>query len=118
MIEPLEAPDPRCLGFKLSGRLHDEDYRHFVPSVEEAVAGGRTRLLAWFHDFHGWDFKALWDDIDFASDHVNDLKRIALVGETRWEKWMAGVCKPFTKAEVRSFDASEIEQAWTWLAED
>ena len=44
--------------------------------------------------------------------------RIALVGEKTWEKWMATVCKPFTRAKVRYFDATEIEAAKTWLAEE
>jgi hypothetical protein len=27
------------------------------------------------------------------------------------------VCKPFTMAKVRYFDASDIAAAWAWLAE-
>jgi hypothetical protein len=30
---------------------------------------------------------------------------------------MAQVCKPFTLAKVRYFDASEVEAAKAWLAE-
>jgi len=68
MIEPLKSPSEGCLGFKLSGKLHDEDYKHFVPAVEAAVKQhGKVRLLAQFEDFHGWDLKALWDDIKFAT---------------------------------------------------
>ena len=43
--------------------------------------------------------------------------RIAFVGERRWQKWVAVICKPFTKAEVKYFDASEIETAWAWVRE-
>ncbi|MCK4846227.1 MAG: STAS/SEC14 domain-containing protein, partial [Deltaproteobacteria bacterium] len=49
--------------------------------------------------------------------HHGDLERMALVGEKKWEKWMASFTKPFTKAEVRYFDASEVDQAWEWLRE-
>ena len=31
---------------------------------------------------------------------------------------MAKVCKPFTMAKLQYFDASEIDAAWAWLAEN
>jgi hypothetical protein len=118
MIEQLPAGSDHLLGFKMSGKLHDEDYKHFVPTVDAAIAKhGKVRLLAWFHDFHGWDTHALWDDIKFSTTHCTKIDRIALVGEKTWEKWMAAVCKPFTMAKIRYFDAAQVEDAKAWLAE-
>jgi len=116
MIEKLERSSGSVLGYKMTGKLHDEDYRLFIPEVEEAIrAGGKIRLLAEFHDFHGWDVHALWDDIKFSTKHCADVEQIALVGDKKWEKWMAKVCQPFTTAKVRYFDVSEAEAAWQWL---
>jgi len=39
------------------------------------------------------------------------VERIALVGEKKWEKCMAGVCKPFTLAKIKYFDASQVQTA-------
>jgi hypothetical protein len=118
MIEQLSLGSDQVLGFKLSGKLHDADYQTFVPAVDAAAAKhGKVRLLAQFHDFHGWDMHALWDDIKFSTTHCTKIDRIALVGEKTWEKWMAKVCKPFTLAKLRYFDASEFEAAKAWLAE-
>jgi hypothetical protein len=39
------------------------------------------------------------------------------VGEMKWEQWMAKVCKPFTMATIRYFDASQFDAACEWLAE-
>jgi hypothetical protein len=119
MIEQLKSGDANVLGFKLSGKLHDEDYKHFVPAIDAAITQhGKVRLLAQFHDFHGWDLHAMWDDIKFSTTHCTKIDRIALVGEKTWEKWMAKVCKPFTMAKIRYFDASEIDAAEAWLSED
>jgi hypothetical protein len=64
MIEQLTGLTGKTVGFKMSGKLHDEDYKKFVPLVDAAIAKeGKVRILAQFHDFHGWDAKALWDDI-------------------------------------------------------
>jgi hypothetical protein len=118
MIEQLQSDLPNVLGFKLSGKLHDEDYKRFVPAIDVALAKGqKVRLLAQFHDFKGWDLHALWDDIKFSTTHCTKIERIALVGEKTWEAWMAKVCKPFTMAKIKYFDAADIKSAWEWLKE-
>jgi hypothetical protein len=118
MIEQLPQSSGNVLGFRMSGKLHDEDYKTFVPMIDGAVAKyGKVRLLAQFHDFQGWDLHALWDDIKFSTTHCTKIDRIALVGDKKWEQWMAKVCKPFTMAKIRYFDVSEMAAAETWLAE-
>lgn len=118
MIEKLNSPTENTVGFKISGKLHDEDYKAFVPMVDEVIAEqGKTRLLAQFHDFRGWDARALWDDVQFATSHCSKIERIALVGENKWEEWMAKICKPFTMAKIKYFDAGDIDAAWQWLEE-
>ena len=118
MIEQLSGMPEKTLGFKMSGKLHDEDYKTFVPLVDEAIAKqGKVRMLAQFHDFHGWDMHALWDDTKFATTHCLKIERIALVGEKTWEKWMAVVCKPFSMAKIRYFDVAQFDAAKAWLAE-
>ena len=118
MIEQLTGLPAHSVGFKMSGKLHDEDYKTFVPLVDAAIAkDGKVRVLAQFHDFHGWDLGALWDDIKFSTTHCTRIERIALVGEKTWEKWMTKVCKPFTLAKIKYYGAAEIDAAWQWLGE-
>lgn len=116
MIEQLKTGSPKVVAFRLSDKLRDVDYRSFVPALEAAIAAaGPIRLLAKFEDFHGWDLHAAWDDFKFGVQHHSDIERIALVGDRAWEQWMAKLCKPFTHAQVRYFDALQHEAAWAWL---
>ncbi len=119
MISQLQTNNPKILGFKLSGTLHDQDYRTFVPAVDVAVAAanGKVRLFVELDEFHGWDLHGAWDDFKFGVKHYSDVERIALVGDREWEEWMAKLWKPFTKSVVRYFDISKTEQAWAWLKE-
>ncbi len=119
MIEVLQGGTGKVLGFKMSGKLADADYKTFVPMVDKAIsAEGKVRILAQFHDFHGWDMHALWDDVKFSTTHCTKIEKIALVGEKKWEEWMAKVCKPFTMAKIQYFDSSDIASAWKWLEQD
>jgi len=39
-----------------------------------------------------------------------------MVGEKKWEEWMAKICRPFTTAEIKYFDASEKAEAEAWIS--
>ena len=118
MIETIETGSPKLLGMKLRGKLHNEDYKQFVPQIETILTKeGKLRLFVQFEDFHGWDLHAAWDDMKFGLHHYSDFERIAMVGDRKWERWMAALCKPFTKAKVRFFDQANVEAAWNWLRE-
>jgi hypothetical protein len=86
-IEQLTGLPAHAAGFRLSGKLHDEDDKTFVPLVDAELARvGRVNVLAQFHDFRGWDLHALGDDLRFAATHCAKINRIALVGEKVWER--------------------------------
>jgi hypothetical protein len=101
-----------------SGKLHKTDYDRFVPLMEKIIREqGKARVLFVMDDFHGWDGEAFWEDVKFDVRHFNDLKRIAFVGDKKWEKWMAKFCGPFTSAKVRYFPLEKQEEARRWLIE-
>ncbi len=117
-VELHEDSDGKVLIVNLSGKLVKEDYIRLSPHVEQLVrAHGKLRMLVRMHDFHGWSMGALWEDIKFDLRHFADIERLALIGEKKWEAGMAVFCKPFTTAKIRYFDASQADEALTWLRE-
>jgi len=102
----------------VTGKLTREAYQTFVPALEEQIdRNGRLRVLFVMKDFHGWTAGALWDDLKFDLKHFHDIRRLAIVGEKRWQKGMSVFCKPFTSAKIEYFPAEEIETARRWLLE-
>jgi hypothetical protein len=108
--------DGKLLVIRITGKLHKSDYAHFVPMVEKAVReNGKVRMLLQLHHFHGWDACALWEDVKFDVKHFKDIERLAIVGETTWEKLMAAFCKPFTTATIRYFPSEQAAEAREWV---
>jgi hypothetical protein len=104
------------LEVRLTGKLTREFYERFVPEVERQIQQyGKLRILLELRDFQGWTVGALWDDVAFEFRHGKDIERLAIVGETRWQKDMAAFCKPFTAATVKYFDESQLETARQWI---
>jgi hypothetical protein len=106
------------LEVRLTGKLTKEFYERLAPEVEKMIAEhGKLRILMIMHDFHGWTAGALWEDIKFEFKHSRDIEKLAMVGDSKWEKGMAAFCKPFTKATIRYFDSKQIDEARKWIAE-
>ena len=110
------APSAQVLHVQIRGKLDKEDYDRFVPAIERLVQQeGPLRILVEMDEFHGWTAGALWEDVKFDARHFNDIEKLAIVGDRKWEEGMATFCKPFTTAKVKYFDRTEIEQAEQWL---
>ena len=115
----LETNGQKFVVISASGKLSKTDYEHFIPAIEKLInEEGKLRLLFEMHDFHGWDAGALWEDIKFDVKHFADIERLAMVGDKKWEEWMAKFCQPFTSADIRYFDRSQMEQARMWIVGD
>ncbi|RMG58399.1 MAG: hypothetical protein D6717_02950, partial [Gammaproteobacteria bacterium] len=116
MIEPIPVVEENIYAFRFRGRLTHDDYREFIPLVEDLIRQhGRISLLLELEDFRGWDTEAAFDDFRFGTRHEDDFERIAVVGDKAWERWMVALARPFTDAEIRYFDRDHIDEAWAWL---
>lgn len=117
-IEVRHEPGDNVLDVSVSGTLTREDYERFTPEAERVIAErGAMRVVFDMHDFHGWDAGALWEDTKFALHHFRDIERLAIIGESRWEKGMANFCKPFTRATIRYFERGAAAEARRWVRE-
>jgi stage II sporulation SpoAA-like protein len=104
------------LELNVTGKLERQDYEKFVPDTERLIKQHRKiRVLMVMHDFHGWDAGALWEDIKWDAKHFNDVERVAIVGEKKWQEWLAALCKPFTRATVRYFNHEKLLEARAWV---
>jgi len=117
-IQLTEENGGKILVVRVSGKLAQADYAHFVPELDRLVQKhGKIRLLFDMTDFHGWEVGAAWEDLKLGLKHFSDIERLALVGETKWQHGMATFCKPFTRAAVRYFDHVDAAGARKWLDE-
>lgn len=111
-----EKQDGKVIEVAINGKLSEADYEQFVPTTESRIEQfGKVSMLVILNDFHGWDAAALWDDLKFDFKHFNHIDRLALVGDTKWEKGMAMFCRPFTSAEIKYFDRGDLQAAQLWV---
>ncbi len=112
------AIDGKVLEVFATGKLEKSDYEMFVPAAEKLITeNGKIRVIFVMHNFHGWSAGAMWEDVKFDLHHFKDIERLAIVGESKWQKGMTVFCRPFTTAKMKYFDSSELDTARLWIAE-
>jgi hypothetical protein len=115
-VKVQESENGKVLEVYVTGKLSEEDYGHFVPEVERLLKReGKISIVFEMSQFHGWEPGALWADVKFDFKHHGDIERLALVGDRRWQEWMAKFCRPFTTARIRYFDHSDSQAARLWV---
>jgi len=114
MIEQMDRSSDRTLGFLVSGTVTKEDYDTLVPAVATAIdAHGSVRLLLDLTGFH-WEKVSAWaSDLRFGKEYSDKIDKMAIVGDKKWEHYLAKLAQPFYAAEVQFFDSQS--DAWDWL---
>jgi hypothetical protein len=116
-VNVLQTGEGKVLEVHASGKLSEDDYRQFVPEVERLISEhGKISIVFEMSQFHGWEPGALWADIKFDFKHFKDIDRLAMIGDMKWQEWMAKFCRPFTTAAIRYFDHADSEKARLWAA--
>jgi hypothetical protein len=118
-MHTINPPVDNVLWVKVSDKLTRQEYAELVPSWEQMIARhGKLRLLFQMEPgFKGWQPTAAWEDLKFSVTHRNELERVALVGERKWEAWVTKLGGMLVDADVRFFESADIEEAQRWLRE-
>ena len=119
MFEKLPESSGNVVGYKLSGKLSHADYMDIEPEIDRAVDEfGKIDLLCEFgYNFKGWKTRAFWDDLKMAVTKRDAFDKVAVVGFTDGQRRMTKMFRPFTKADVKYYDRSHVQDAWQWLRE-
>lgn len=103
-----------CL--RVAGKLTREDYRQLEPMVEQALSGvDEPSILALIdaRAFEGWDLQAFWEDLKLGLAHGREFKKVAVVGQGKWQAVLSRVAGLFVAGQTAFF--TEREPALDWL---
>ena len=98
------------------GQLTTDSYADFVSRFEQFAKDepGPMRIDLG-PDFSGWSVAALWQDhkIGFAQEVL--FRRIAVVGDRRWEEWGMELTGTALSGQMRFFEHGEEAGVEEWL---
>jgi hypothetical protein len=118
MPATIQREDTNTHVLRLSGMVLRTEF----DNVQDPIAGDidrgvNPRILAVLENFEGWEQSLAWGNLDFRYWHSNDIEKIAIVGEPRFEQAaLAFAGAGFRNAPVKFFPDSQLAEARAWLA--
>jgi SpoIIAA-like len=122
MIERIKDTPGGIVGFRLEGKLTDEDYSDVLaPGLREAAAQGEVRLL--MVGAKGFDlgsmksrFEEARSDPDLDLGHTKDWRRVAIVADANFVlRRSFPVFARVIPVETKLFSPDDEADALTWL---
>ena len=118
MINSIQTGIENLVAIRLSGTLDKQDYDQLIPVLESKINQfGKIDMYWEMEASAGWQPNALWQDIKFDIKHINSFRKVAIVGDKKWEDLIAKLIKPFTTAEIRYFDTQQKDAAMAWVSQ-
>ena len=110
--------DRGILILKPSGALRANDFTALAAVVDPYIEqhGGLKGLMIEAPSFPGWEnFGAMLSHLRFVRDHHRQIRRIAVVSDSKILAVAPKIASHFVSAEVRAFDAGDRAAARAWI---
>jgi len=118
MFEKLSESSGNVIGYKAVGKITGADYKKLEPELEELVKQeGNIRMLLDL-EFDSMTVKAMESDLALGRKFHKNIDKLAIVGDRKWEEWMASMAEKLFAREAKHFRAADTDAAWTWLREN
>lgn len=119
MHELLDLPDTNIVGFRLGDTLTEDDYDGFVSELRnELEAHTTTRLVLDIDDVDGWEPEEQWEEMALDIRHVQDLDKVAVIGDDVWEPLMDKIELLFPMSQIQTYAEEDREEAMAWIRGD
>jgi len=119
VIERLKESGGAAFGFKIVGKILDEEVEKFLPQLEFFIAERKKHpigILADLTEMLGAEWQSAWDEMRFLQKFSSRIARLAVGGAHHWEEIVTLVVTgaAVLQSETRYFECSEIQHAWHW----
>ncbi|MFY0696739.1 MAG: STAS/SEC14 domain-containing protein [Balneola sp.] len=117
MIDIETHDEENIIALKVSGTLNKQDFEALAPRLRDFTESNQNpNLLMVLERFKGWDdVSSFWEDLKLDAEFIGKFQRIAIVGESKWQKWGTNFLNALTNEEMNFFDIKDADRAWFWL---
>lgn len=116
-IAPRLLPESGVIVVEIKQALGPADFATLAATADEWIKthGALNGLVLHAHHFPGWEsLRGVMSHIRFVREHHREVKRIALVTDSRLASLMPKLAEHFVKAEIKDFAFDELDRATVW----
>ncbi|MEM1059868.1 MAG: STAS/SEC14 domain-containing protein [Verrucomicrobiota bacterium] len=118
MYEILSPSEGDTIGIRITGQLDEASHQVLFQKLDEMIAAhDKINLVVELIGFKGWGLKASIEDFNWCVRHGKHIRRIALIGDSKFLEWCIALDKQFAKlmgVEEKYFSEEQRDEAWAW----
>ncbi len=109
--------DVAHLHARLTGTIDQDAEKSLIKLAREGIGdASELRVLIEAEDFHGWsELRALWQHVRFVAGERARLKKVAIVGDARWQRRAIASARHVLGVDARFFEPDQLTDAETWI---
>jgi hypothetical protein len=122
MIEFIPFDEPSVLGFRISGRIEQDDIALVIEKATQRFADdhdGKIRVYVEVESFTGISLEALFEDLSFGLRNLRNYRRFdrkAVVSGVAWyTKLTPFFDRVFKSVQLKHFTPDQKEDAKAWI---
>ena len=116
MFRVLDLTNKDLIAIQIDGKINKSDYEKITPLIDKTVKEyGKIKLYIQIDNIEGIEPKAFAQDVKLYFKHFNHMNKIAVVGETNWQKLWANLASPFVSGKIKFFPHGEVVAARKWI---
>jgi hypothetical protein len=103
---------------RVSGMVKKAEVETAQKEVIRIIKSGfKARILLIAEGFQGWDNTGDWGDVSFQMKYDEQIEKIAVVGEKKWEDLVSVFLgKGLRPVEIKLFQPSQLGVAQAWVS--
>jgi len=118
MLEKMAESSGKVIGYKAVGKISKSDFEGIEPEVKALVnKEGAIRMLWDLTGYKEETAKGLIADYKFGREFNNQIEKLAVVGDTTWEKFLTQLAKLVYARDAKFFHSADSDKAWAWVRE-
>lgn len=113
----IQQLDGHTLAATVSGILDQEGYTAVQNAARELIAkAGKIHAMIILKDFEGFSRGVDWGNMDFYGEHADDILKMAIVGDPKWETQAYVFTGANARAtEIKFFPPTQLGLAQAWI---
>ena len=121
MMERTETTNEGVVIVRVGGVLHHDDYQQVESWIDQAAARsptGKADIVFEFKGVKGITPRAMLDDAKLGLYTANrEVRRMAVVAESRWVDAVTKMFNPITRYQMKHFEPEARDKAVRWAGE-
>lgn len=107
--------------FQVNSKITKTDIEWMAGEIKAAFAAqGTVDMLIVIEHWDGIEIGAVFDakSVSAQAQANSHVRRYGVVGAPAWAAAMINIFSPLTPIEEKTFDLSQVEEAWAWVRSD